>query len=842
MDFDSVSGDNDAMFDTAGSRLNFPVVAGVEETFRVSFFVGGNGMSVLGATFQAACYVAHGDERGELVAVLPVEHDSAENKVLLTVPELELGHYWWELRATDAVGKVCRLLYGTLAALTSAEVARLGDAAEESALRELAVEIGGGYAAPLILRWQACSVAASLAADAARAAERAEAAADRAEDAEEIVLGQLSAAQKFMESFNAALFEAIRVIDNYLWVGGVNTGHYLKGNDGITPHIGTDGYWYVGTQRLGDRPAFGKDGITPHITPDGFWAFGEFKSTVRAEGRDGLDGTAVRRILVESYEAIPQSGETCNGGFLYYVPAGVERALRQVGSLAADAEVSNYTLTGPMVFSDGRTWTRRGGRLLRMGLMGGSNSQGGEPSDELLFAHLYFEQAGVWVYAGRSVEAVAQAVNALSWWDFEELEVVPTGCRVKVVLSQVPTEPTDEEVETIRIQVAAVAATEGSKVGEASFCAWAYWGFETEELTAYDVYAWCEDADGAGSWVRVDLNYDIATSRLYGLTKLGMDQVVRDGAPVGVNAEGQMAVPIADPATPGSVMPASADGDAEGGQTFVRDGRMWVRMANLNLPGVGKTSYTRVVPENTNSIGLTEDGKFAVPRAAAFQWGVCKVGSSVPQSNGMPWIIPVAMAATGVHNEFGQDITGQLMNNVLVGGALRTAMKSTWLTWGPNGINVNLLPEDCNAVGLMTSRSFRQSAEQGLELVTATNSLLGGVTVCSTIGSGGGLVPSVGAVVNYLLEYYYTKSQVYSREETYSKAEVDEIARKNRQDAAGTYKTISAAKSDHDALSGRIDGCVKKTESWNGEVYLTLSEYQALKVRDPKIAYNILED
>ena len=35
---------------------------------------------------------------------------------------------------------------------------------------------------------------------------------------------------------------------------------------------------------------------------------------------------------------------------------------------------------------------------------------------------------------------------------------------------------------------------------------------------------------------------------------------------------------------------------------------------------------------------------------------------------------------------------------------------------------------------------------------------------------------------------------------------------------------------------------MKKTESWNGEVYLTLSEYQALKVRDPKIAYNILED
>lgn len=830
------------MFDTAGSRLNFPVVAGVEETFRVSFWVGESGVNVLGATFQAACYMAHGENRGELVAVLPVEHDSAENKVLLTVPELEHGHYDWELRATDSEGKESRLLYGTLTALTAAEVTRLVDEAEESSLRELTIQIGAGYAAPLVLRWQACSVAASLAADAARAAERAEAAADRAEVAEENVLGKLSAAQAFMESFNKALFEAIRVVDNYLWVGGVNTGHYLRGQDGITPHIGTDGYWYVGTQRLGDRPAFGKDGITPHITADGFWAFGEMKTTVRAEGRDGLDGTAVRRILVGSYEEIPQSGETCNGGFLYYVPAGVERAQRQVASLPTDAVVSNYNLTGPLVFSESRTWTRRGGRLMRFGLMGGSNMSGGEPSEELLYVHLYYELAGVWYYAGRSVEAVAQAVNAVSWWDFEELEVVPRGCRVKVVLSQVEAEPTEEQMEAVRIQVAAVATTEGSKAGEANFCAWAYWGFETEELTAYDVYAWCE-SDGAGSWVRVDLNYDIATSRLYGLTKLGMDQVVRDGAPVGVNAAGQMSVPLADPALPGSVMPATADADAEAGKTFVRDGRMWVRMANLDLPGVGKTSYTRVVPENTNSIGLTEDRKFAVPRAEAFQWGVSKVGSSVPQSNGMPWIIPVAMADTGVRNEYGQDITGQLMNNVLVGGALRTGTKEMWLSWAPSGVNITILPDGSNAVGFMAHpMQFKQSATYGLELLVATTGTLGGVTICETIGSGSGLVPTVDAVLEYLALHYCTKLQVYTKEETYSKSQVDSIDEKNRQDAAGTYKTAAAAKSDHDALSGRIDGCVKKTESWNGEVYLTLSEYQALKVRDPKIAYNILED
>ena len=841
VDFWAADSDNVAMFDTAGSRLNFPVVAGVEETFRVSFYVGGGSVSVLGATFQAGCYEEHGDERGELVAMLPVEHDSAENKVLLTVPELAEGHYWWELRATDAVGKECRLLYGTLTALTSAEVARLGNVAEESELRELAVEIGDGYAKPLILRWQACSVAASMAADAARAAERAEAAAGSAMDAAEDVLGKLVAATAFMKSFHSALFEAIRVIDGYLWVGGVNTGHVLRGDDGVTPHIGADGCWYVGVKKLSDRPAFGQDGITPHITADGFWAFGETRTGVRAEGRDGVDGTAVRRVLVESYADIPQVGDTCNGGFLYYVPAGVERAQRQVCSVPAGASVSNYTLRGPLVFADGRTWTRRGGRLLRMGLMAGSNTQGGEPSAEKLYAHLYYELAGEWLYAGRSVAAVAQVVNAVSWWEFADLEVVPTGGRVKVVFAQVEMEPTEEQVETVRVQVVPVVATEGSKVGEAHFCAWVYWGFETDELTAYDVYAWCE-ADGAGGWVRVDVNYDIARSDLYGLTKLGMDQVVVNGAPVGVNAAGQMAVPIANAALPGAVLPSSTSTASDGGLTHVGgDRKLYVGMATLSMPGVGRTSYNRVV-EDTNSVGLTETGKFAVPRAEAFQWGVVKVGTSVPQSMGMPWIIPVGAAAEGVHNEYGQNIRGQLMNNVLVGGALRTAVKETWAGWAPGGIDTSVLPDGSNAVGLMTSGSFRQSAERGLELVEATGQLLGGVTVCSTIGSGSGLVPSAEAVVNYLSENYYTKGQTYGRDEVYSKQQVDDLNKKNREDAAAKYKTIETAKREHDVLKAAVEGRMRRSDTVEEIRQLTLSEYQALAVRDEKCLYLVTED
>ncbi len=837
------------MFDTAGSRMSFPVVAGVAETFRASFWMGATqGMSVLGATFQAACYVAHGDERGELVAVLPVEHDgSRDNAVLVTVPELEHGHYYWELRATDPEGRESRLLYGTLAALNAADAEYVVRLTEGSELRELSVQMAAGHAGPLMLRWQSCAAAASLAADAAKAATEArkaaadaKAAAQAAGESETATLNALEAAQAFMASFNEALYNAIRIDSNsVLWVGGYRTGHVLKGEPGVTPHIGPDGFWYEGNNRLGDRPAFGKDGITPRITADGFWAFGDYKSDTRAEGRDGRDGLAVRRIPVERYEDIPQSGETCNGGFLYYVPADVERTLRQVMSVPATASVSNYTFAGPMVFSDARAWTRRGGRLMRFGLMAGSNTLGGEPSAEPLYAHLYYEAAGEWVYAGRSTGTTQQVANEVSWWDFGELELVPNGSRIKVLLSQVAAEPTADQAETIRIQVTAVASTEGSNVGGAAYCARAYWQYETDQMTNWDTYAWLESK----GWVRVDINYDIATSEVYGLNKLGTDSVVRDGAPVGVNAAGQMEVPIADPVLAGAVLPSSTNNESRGGRTHVgSDRKLYVDFSTPSTPGVGRTSYT-VEVENTATVGMTSDNKYAVPPAAAFQWGAVKIGSSVPQSMGMPWIIPVGAAASDVTNEYGQNIRGQLMNNVLVNGALRTATKETWISWAPNGVNLTILPDGSNAVGIMAHPDqFTQSAVYGLELLVATTSTLGGVTVCETIGSGSGLVPTVDAVLEHLALHYYTKPRVYSKEETYSKSQVDAIDRTNRQDAAATYKTVVAAKSDHDALSGKIDDCVKKTDTVDEICQMSLSEYQALNVRNPKCIYLLTED
>ena len=94
----------------------------------------------------------------------------------------------------------------------------------------------------------------------------------------------------------------------------------------------------------------------------------------------------------------------------------------------------------------------------------------------------------------------------------------------------------------------------------------------------------------------------------------------------------------------------------------------------------------------------------------------------------MPWIIPVGIASNGVRNEYGQDITGQLMNNTVPGGALRTMMKADWVAKGISGWNVGNLPNGSNAVGVMAKKEqFDQTPDDGLVLKKATRNTVAGV-------------------------------------------------------------------------------------------------------------------
>ena len=59
-----------------------------------------------------------------------------------------------------------------------------------------------------------------------------------------------------------------------------------SGADGITPHIGANGNWFIGDTDTGVRA----EGITPHIGENGNWFLGDTDTGVKAQGPKGDPG------------------------------------------------------------------------------------------------------------------------------------------------------------------------------------------------------------------------------------------------------------------------------------------------------------------------------------------------------------------------------------------------------------------------------------------------------------------------------------------------------------------------------------------------------------------------
>lgn len=66
-----------------------------------------------------------------------------------------------------------------------------------------------------------------------------------------------------------------------------------SGADGITPHIGENGNWYIGDTDTGVKAQGekGADGTTPHIGDNGDWYIGETDTGIKAQGEKGDPGS-----------------------------------------------------------------------------------------------------------------------------------------------------------------------------------------------------------------------------------------------------------------------------------------------------------------------------------------------------------------------------------------------------------------------------------------------------------------------------------------------------------------------------------------------------------------------
>lgn len=238
-----------------------------------------------------------------------------EGSIELTYPALGIGRYIFVVDGQSDDGERERILEGYIGYEGPATVEG------EEYGEEMVVMIGGEVRKVLFGRNSAWE---RLYEETNTAKGEAEEAAESAILAKDEALLVLKEAQAFIESFNEAVRSAITIgVNGNWWIGGEDTGSPSKGANGLTPSIGDDGYWYIGGVRL-EVKAQGENGLTPYIGANGNWCIGAIDTGVEARGRNGVDGTAVRRILVQAFADIPWVGDTCNGGFYYYVPSGEE--------------------------------------------------------------------------------------------------------------------------------------------------------------------------------------------------------------------------------------------------------------------------------------------------------------------------------------------------------------------------------------------------------------------------------------------------------------------------------------------------------------------------------------
>lgn len=780
------------MFDTVGSRLSFSVAAGLQETFRVSFWRGAAGFDVSGATFQAAAYEAHGEEHA-LVCVLPVEQDEAANAVRVTVPALEEGHFLWELRAVDGSGVEERLLHGVLTALSAESALGIIDDAAAGDLREVAVQQSGGSAGELVLRWQVCSVAGAMAAAAAESAAAAAGSATAAAGSAEDAAGSAAQAHADSETTRAVYELWERKIERVVWcnpttgtwwVYNVDTHAEYRGEDGKSPYIGESGTWWVWDSALGvyvdsGEAVRGEDGRSPYISPAGNWVLWDDESRewvdtgVRALGRDGLPGEAVKRHLVPSVAEIPTSGETCSGGHLYYVPAERVAATGYLQNLSSPPQDFGLRINGVHIV--------------------GVDPDGMDTTD---------------VWAAQINRADCGVHASLNAQDDSRIDLVA--------------ESPGELGNLITLAVGPAAAGVYSVSGPTLE------GGRGRAGEYYDVYAWFDEE----GWLLVGERYDVARTDVLGLVQLGTDAVVSGGAPVGLDANMQMQVPRASYGSVGAVRPSLNTTLSSGGACGMDSyGRVWAQTCGVGRFGVGKPSYSGTAA--VGCVGLMADGSYGIPWASLTAGGVTKLGSMLNVKNPIPYIIGVG--ATDNH---------ELANNLLYGGALQHQKPPAWMAKGMYWLTHEHLDDTSFYLGLCTSESFTQSQQNGLELVEATSSLLGGVRLAASMTGSG--VPTTALVRQYLAANYLSKDESYSCSEVnalFSELRAEMNLTYERQDhAAATYETKAAASALETRLEGELAGKMDCTESVERVVVITAYNYARLTVVDPKTLYLVTTD
>lgn len=131
----------------------------------------------------------------------------------------------------------------------------------------------------------------------------------------------------------------------------------IKGDDGVTPHIGNNGDWFIGCKDTKVKAAGidGTDGLTPYIGVNRNWFIGTTDTGVKAEGTDGTNGTNGTNgvtphigvngnwfigivdtgVHAQGIQGIPGVAATVTAGITTTLAAGSPATVTNVGTISA---------------------------------------------------------------------------------------------------------------------------------------------------------------------------------------------------------------------------------------------------------------------------------------------------------------------------------------------------------------------------------------------------------------------------------------------------------------------------------------------------------------------------
>jgi DNA-binding NarL/FixJ family response regulator len=146
------------------------------------------------------------------------------------------------------------------------------------------------------------------------------------------------------------------------------------------------------------------------------------------------------------------------------------------------------------------------------------------------------------------------------------------------------------------------------------------------------MYAWLEgQGDIEGEWVKVGEVSDIATRTIYGYTKLGTDLTIEDGAPVGKDANGRMAVGAATEAVPGTGK-LSAGYTIIGGAAIGLDANNAYRVVSASYHTAGAMSYSYSGTADVACVGKMADGSAGITWASHERGGAVIIADGINDS------------------------------------------------------------------------------------------------------------------------------------------------------------------------------------------------------------------